>query len=134
ISTAKAAALAAAGSAAATGLLSAQVAAMTEGVLRAMFLTKLKTAAVVLLAVALAGTGTGVLTYHSAAADQPGATPGQPTAADAERIAKLIAQLGSDVFAERQKATKELEEIGAPALDALRQATRNDNPERRRRA
>src|SRR5439155_73241 len=67
ISTAKAAALAAAGSAAAAGLFSAQVAAMTEGVLRAMFLTKLKTAAVVLLAVALAGTGTGVPTYHSAA-------------------------------------------------------------------
>jgi hypothetical protein len=103
-----------------------------------MFLTKLKAAAAVLLAVALAGTGTGVLAYHTAT-DQPGpaagAQPNQPPAtADAARIARLVEQLGSDVFAERQKATKELEEIGAPALDALRQAAQGGDPERRKRA
>ncbi|HWY85086.1 MAG TPA: hypothetical protein VNX28_00085, partial [Gemmataceae bacterium] len=49
-------------------------------------------------------------------------------------IAQLITQLGSDSFADREKATKELEKIGTPALDALRKATQGDDPERKRRA
>jgi RNA polymerase sigma factor (sigma-70 family) len=137
-SAARAATLVAAGDLAATGLLSSQVVSLTEGVLRAMVLTKLKAAAVVLLAAALAGTGTGVLAYH-AATDQPGPAPGTqpsqpPAPADAARIARLIEQLGSDVFAERQNATKELEAIGAPAMEALRQAALSGDAERRRRA
>src|SRR5262245_45360548 len=38
------------------------------------------------------------------------------------RIAELIGKLGSPKFAERQAATKELNEIGAAALPALRKA------------
>jgi hypothetical protein len=49
----------------------------------------------------------------------------------AGRIPKLINQLGSAKLAERENATKELEEIGAPALDALRQAARRDERQRR---
>src|SRR5262245_63008818 len=54
--------------------------------------------------------------------------------ADPDRIAKLITQLGSTTFAEREQATKDLEAIGEPALDALRQATKSDDAETRRRA
>jgi len=49
-------------------------------------------------------------------------------------IAQLIADLGSDSFAVRDKATKELDKIGTPALDALRKAAQGDDPERKRRA
>jgi hypothetical protein len=137
-STAKAAVLIAAGRVATAGLVSTKVTALTKGALKAMFLTKLKTTAVVLLTVALTGTGPGVLTYRTLAAGQPGGATGQATqpskASDANQIQKLIDQLGSNRFAEREKATKELEQMGAPALDALRKATQSDDPERKRRA
>ena len=42
--------------------------------------------------------------------------------ADRSQIEKLIKQLGDDSFAARQKAAKELEAIGEPALDLLRHA------------
>ena len=50
-STIKAASLFAAGQAAATGVISAKVAALTEGVLKAMLLTKLKIATAVLVGI-----------------------------------------------------------------------------------
>ena len=56
-STIKAASLFAAGQAAAAGVISVQVAALTEGVLKAMLLTKLKIVAAVLLALAVFGAG-----------------------------------------------------------------------------
>jgi RNA polymerase sigma factor (sigma-70 family) len=60
-STVKAATSVAAGSAA-TGLISAKVAALTEGVLKAMLLTKLKIATVLLLVVGILGVSLGGLT------------------------------------------------------------------------
>ena len=133
-STARAATLTTAGQAVAAGLISAEVATLTEGALRFMFMTKLKAAAAaVLLAAAVAGTGTGVLTYRTAAAGQPGPA-GAPATVDTARIAKLIGQLGSDAFADRDKAAKELDAIGAPALDALREAARTGEPEQSRQA
>jgi hypothetical protein len=51
-----------------------------------------------------------------------------------EKIDKLIKQMGSDAFSEREKATKELAAIGLPALEALRKAARSDDAEVRRRA
>jgi RNA polymerase sigma factor (sigma-70 family) len=144
VSTAKAATLIAAGQVASVGVISSKVAALTEGVLRVMFITKLKTTAVVLLAVVVAGTGTGVLTYRTPAAEQPGSAPEASTSSapaskgltpsDAAKIAKLIDQLGSDSFDDRDKATKELGEIGAPALDALRKAAQGTDAERKKRA
>jgi RNA polymerase sigma factor (sigma-70 family) len=62
--TLKAAALVAAGKTVAVGALSPGVAALTEGVLKAMFLTKLKSAAAVLLALVVAGAGLGLMGYR----------------------------------------------------------------------
>jgi RNA polymerase sigma factor (sigma-70 family) len=59
--TVRAAAGLAAGKAAAAGVISAEVAALTEGVLKTMCVTKLKLATVLLVAVALVSTGTGVV-------------------------------------------------------------------------
>lgn len=59
------------------------------------------------------------------------------SASDAEspgEIQGLVKQLGSEVFKEREVATKRLKEIGEPALDALHRAVTSDNPEVRRRA
>jgi RNA polymerase sigma factor (sigma-70 family) len=66
-STVKAAALVAVGQAAAG--VSAPVAALVEGVLQAMCVTKVKVTAAVLLAVTVLGAGAGVLTCGSPAAD-----------------------------------------------------------------
>jgi RNA polymerase sigma factor (sigma-70 family) len=69
-STIKAATLLTAGQGAAAGMISAHVAALTEGVLKTMLLTQFKAAAAMLLAVALLGTGAGWLT-HQALAGKP---------------------------------------------------------------
>jgi RNA polymerase sigma factor (sigma-70 family) len=68
--TVKAARMSAAGKAA-TGVVSAKVAALTEGVLKAMFLTKLKIATVVLLVVVILGVATGAYTFAVAGEEQP---------------------------------------------------------------
>ncbi len=68
--------------------------------------------------------GAGLMVLKSPAADP----------ADAERVAKLIAELGSAKFEDRVKASKELEAIGPPALEALRKAAQGSNLEARRRA
>jgi hypothetical protein len=49
--------------------------------------------------------------------------------ANATEVAKLIAQLGSKKFKEREKAVKALEAMGAPALPALRKAAASDDKE-----
>src|SRR2546425_1027581 len=55
--------------------------------------------------------------------------------ADADTINKWIAKLSSNRFADRVKAQKALEEIGLPALDALKKAAEeNKDMEGRRRA
>ncbi len=68
--TAETAARAAAGGAAAAGAVPVSVAALTKGVLRAMFLTKLKTAAAVLVAVGVVGT-IAVVGAHAVLAERP---------------------------------------------------------------
>ena len=74
-STIKAASLLAAGQAA--GVVSAKVAALTEGVVKAMFVTKIKSVLAVVLVVGLAlggiGAGVGLSTHSAAVAQQPGA-------------------------------------------------------------
>jgi hypothetical protein len=66
--TVRAATLVAAGNTAAAGVISAQVAALTEGVLRAMVLSKLKIALVVLVGLAVLGAGTGWIAERTRAA------------------------------------------------------------------
>jgi RNA polymerase sigma factor (sigma-70 family) len=72
-STVKAATTVAAGGAAAS-VVSAKVAGLTKGVLTRMFLTKLKTALGMIVAVSFVGIGVGLLTF-------PALLPGQPTKA-----------------------------------------------------
>jgi cytochrome c peroxidase len=79
--TVKGATLVAAGQSLAGGVISAKVVALSQEVLKTMVLTKLKPLAVVLLAVALAGTGTGVLTYCTRA----GSARADPPAEEAEQ-------------------------------------------------
>jgi hypothetical protein len=45
----------------------------------------------------------------------------KPTFVDAKRMAKLLADLDSDRFEERAKATRDLEALGESAEAALRQ-------------
>lgn len=54
--------------------------------------------------------------------------------ADAARIAKLIRQLGSGRFEEREQATRELEALGGAALEGLRKAAQSGDLETQRRA
>ena len=86
--TVKAAVLVAAGEAAIGGVVSAQVAALTKGVLQAMFLTKLKIAGVVVVTLTLLGAGFGAAAYRTRAGDAAGApadSPSAPAAKDADQ-------------------------------------------------
>jgi hypothetical protein len=65
--TIKVASLLAAGQAAATGAIPVKVASLTEGVMKAMLFTKLKTAIVVVLMLGFVATGATILTCHTAA-------------------------------------------------------------------
>src|SRR5262249_11728540 len=51
-----------------------------------------------------------------------------------DQITRLITQLGSRRFAERETATRTLDTLGAPALPALKKASQVDDPEIARRA
>lgn len=57
-----------------------------------------------------------------------------PERVDAKRVEELVQQLGSSIFAVREKAHKELEAIGQPALEALLKAAQSEDLEVRRRA
>jgi RNA polymerase sigma factor (sigma-70 family) len=89
-STNKAAMLLAAGQVAAAGMMSANVAALTEGVLKAMILSKLKSTVAVLLVAVVAGVGAGGLLYSSQGAEPETTTdrPKLPAAgfADADKV------------------------------------------------
>jgi hypothetical protein len=67
-----------------------------------------------------------------------GLLAGLPTTAaekaDAEKIAQLIEQMGSKSFTQREKAMQALDQIGAPALEALRKAAKSSDPEISHRA
>ncbi|HEV3204765.1 MAG TPA: hypothetical protein VGY77_10290, partial [Gemmataceae bacterium] len=51
-----------------------------------------------------------------------------------DRINKLIEQLGSNQFKEREEATKALEALGTAALEPLQKAIKNSDVEIQRRA
>jgi RNA polymerase sigma factor (sigma-70 family) len=93
-STIKAATLVAAGKAMAAGI-SVPVAALVEGVLEAMVMTKFKSAAVVLLAVTLLGAGAGVLTY--------GNQPEEGVAAGLPAPTQTVAQKADEAAADRDR-------------------------------
>jgi uncharacterized protein (TIGR03067 family) len=65
-----------------------------------------------------------------------GCMPDDPVKeSEADRVARLVRQLGHSEFAKREQASKELDAIGEPALGALRKAAAADpDAEIRRRA
>jgi hypothetical protein len=91
-STIRAATLFAAGQAA--GVVSAKVAALLEGVLKAMFLDKLKTRIVSVLVVAFLALGGGVFVWQSRASEHPARQSGEgesPGGKDQDLTKKLLA-------------------------------------------
>jgi len=77
-----------------------------------------------------AGTGPWLLIALSALA----ASPPPPSAPKPADVGRLLGQLGSDSYPEREAASRALEAIGEPALPSLRQARRSNDPEVQRRA
>jgi hypothetical protein len=71
-------------------------------------------------------TAGALLVALAAVARQPAPKP--------QEIAKLVEQLGADGFADREAATKRLEELGSAAIGQLRLGTRSENAETARRA
>src|SRR5262245_52352327 len=53
---------------------------------------------------------------------------------EAAEVERLLAQLGSESFAERQAASRRLDLLGEPVLAALKRAVKSDDIEVRRRA
>jgi RNA polymerase sigma factor (sigma-70 family) len=110
-STIHAASLFAAGQATATGVISVQVAALTEGVVKAMLLTKLKISTAMLLVAVLVALGAGVglsqgptaprTTDKSGARDSSEATqahqPAPPTKQDLDKLFKDLEQSPKDL-------------------------------------
>jgi RNA polymerase sigma factor (sigma-70 family) len=130
----------AAGQAPATAT-SAPVAALADGAVKAMYITKLKTIAVVLAAAVLVGSGIGTVSLPALQAKpteqhDPVAEPKpshRPAAKD-DPVAKLVEQLGGPEFADREAAQKALRELGVKANPALRAGLKSENPEVRNRS
>jgi RNA polymerase sigma factor (sigma-70 family) len=108
--TARAAALGAA------GLVSPAVVALTEGVLRAMFLSKLRTYGVVLLSLLMIGIPAGVLAYR-ALADEPTKEP--PPAARADDALEELLKQRAEAAREGFKAAQQEFRAGVGTGEAL---------------
>jgi RNA polymerase sigma factor (sigma-70 family) len=107
------------------------VAALTQGVLRAMVVTKIKTALMLLLVSGTLGLAGVALAQHLGTKPVP---PEEKATIDAS-IRKAIDELESPRFAVREAAADRLKKIGTPALPALRQAAqRRGELEPKRRA
>jgi hypothetical protein len=121
-STARAASLLAAGTGAAGAVISARVAALTEGVVRAMSLAKLKTVTGALALTVLIGLGGVALVPGGGHLPAAGAAAAPQKGGDAKPDAeaqKLVRQLGSDSYAEREAAEKALVPMGARAAASV---------------
>lgn len=110
-----------------TGIISAQASMWMEGALRTMSATKFKIVTLLVLTVGLTGGGVGTWGRGPSSAAENGLEK-------KDRVGRLIHRLGSDLFSEREEAGRELDRIGPPALAALRDAAKSDDPEVRRRA
>jgi Sigma-70, region 4 len=121
-STARAVSPLSAGTGAATAVISARVAALTEGVIRAMSLAKLKTATCALALMVLVGLwGVALVPGGGIAAGPWREAPREVGDAKPEPDAqKLVRQPGSPRFAKRQTAEKALTNLGARAAASVR--------------
>jgi hypothetical protein len=84
------------------------------------------------LCVIFAGLGAAALLTAAWPARAADKAPNQEALTDEAR--KLVGQLGDDSFSVREAASKRLMEIGRPAVPALREGLKNDDPEIRLRA
>jgi hypothetical protein len=112
----KSALAASGGQTAAAGLIAAQVAKLTEGVLQAMFLTKLKIITAVLVAVSVAAAGTGTLAHHVLVASQPSDQPmsqTQPHSSNTEPPQPFLSYQGAN---EIQGQAENVRRISAPIV------------------
>jgi RNA polymerase sigma factor (sigma-70 family) len=136
-STIKVVSLLAAGRAACA--VSARVSALTEGVVNAMLVTRIKgvLTTVLVIGLALGGVGLGVcLSTDPAAVAQAKQIPAneeRPVPPPTE-VARLIGQLGDEDFEAREAATARLMRAGESALPALHEALASNDPEVRSRA
>jgi RNA polymerase sigma factor (sigma-70 family) len=103
LSTVKAARVSAAGQAAVGGVISSTVAALTEGVLKTMWLTKLKPLAAALVVLALVAFGGGLLTYPAAEAQEGRDRKAAAQLAGPSLKAPVPAEKGAPVFMIRMK-------------------------------
>jgi len=122
VSTAKAASLLAAGQTVAGSIVSAKVAALTEGVLKAMFLTKLKIATAVLLAVSIIVCGAGVFRYR-ALAGKPAAQAVQDKATQPGEVeATELTAVVQSVDAAKSTLTLTSKLLGTKTFDVAKEA------------
>jgi RNA polymerase sigma factor (sigma-70 family) len=104
-----------------TGVVSTKVIALSEGVVKAMFVNKLTVLTVVLVAVAALGVGTGQLAYL-ALAQGPATTQEQPNSA-ADRVQRAAAELAA-----AQAALKQAEaNLAAAQTQVARKETEYQN-------
>jgi RNA polymerase sigma factor (sigma-70 family) len=101
-----------AGQEATADVVSARVAALTEGVLKTMLMNKLKVATAVLLGVAVLGFGTTVLTYQTPAAGQEKTNTDAPRRATGEH--KKTVPDGPHDFTNLQRLAAALENFNYP--------------------
>jgi RNA polymerase sigma factor (sigma-70 family) len=116
--------------------VSAKVAALTEGVVRAMGLAKLKTLTCAFALTVLVGLGGVALAPGSGHPPAAGAVMAPQEAGDVKAkldAPKLVEQLGSPSFASRQAAEKALAGLGARAAAAVRAGIGDADPEVARR-
>jgi RNA polymerase sigma factor (sigma-70 family) len=119
-----------------TAAASANVATLAEGVMKAMFLSKMKTALVVIVTVLGLGTGVGLMIGVSVNPVEAQEAKGKalPTEAAKLRVQELIQQLNADKFKNREQATKVLKELGkeiVPQLEAALKTTESAEIRRR---
>lgn len=114
---------------AATGMISPVVAALTEGVLKGMLLTKLKLAGAAFLALVLVAGGTGMLIGQSGAAPVPAvlpkkdvdkSVPGTPGVSEKDRASAAEKKPADDPAEELRKAQEELRKAQEDLMRAQR--------------
>jgi hypothetical protein len=115
-----------------TGVVSTEVIALAEGVMKTMMVTKVKVAAAVVLGLALLGSGGGVLTYRTVAGEPDGATQkapavaqtgGRAAAANEEKLKELLAQKEQQL-AQKEREVSDLKARMAALEDQLRDRVR----------
>ncbi|HEV3443197.1 MAG TPA: sigma-70 family RNA polymerase sigma factor [Gemmataceae bacterium] len=105
--------------------ISARAVSLAETTLACLTISPVKAIVAVVLTASVLGGGVGLLTARQEPKgdEQPVATNTSAVATpNSVKIDRLIQQLGSNRFAEREQATRTLEKIGEPALEALRKA------------